>query len=119
MTLRPGLRLPKLRPDESLGAVEKTFPHSNSNRQQRKRATGTEPTEQIGIGAQLRGSVDTKGLVGAWHEKNNSDLRIGQNVPETEHQPVPLALRDQKRARVLNHHEAGAVAFRRSVLVAL
>ena len=40
MALRPGLRLPELRADESLGAVEKTFAHSYSNRQQRGRAAG-------------------------------------------------------------------------------
>src|ERR1700689_380955 len=107
----PRLRLPQLRADEGLGAVEETLTHGNPYRQQRRRAASTEPNEQARIVRQLRGPVDAKGLVSAGHEKNNSDLRIGQNVPQTEHQSIALPFRDQERAIVFDDNEARAVAL--------
>src|SRR5271163_4574701 len=71
LPLLPGLQLPELRTNEGLGTVEKTFPHGNSNRQQRGRTAGAEPDQQIGIFTQLCGTVDAKGLVGAGHEKKS------------------------------------------------
>jgi hypothetical protein len=85
----------------------------------RRLAPRRQALQQLRIDRQLRCTVDPEGLGIRRHDEEKPDLRIGEDVLQTEEQLVALAVGNQQGLAVLDDDEARIIALGRGLLMAL
>src|SRR5215469_15104297 len=108
---RPALMLPQARADEGLGAVEEALRHREPDRHFRRLAARTQPLEQRRIHRELCFAADPQGLGIGRYDEEKPDMRVGEDVLQTEEEIVARAVGNEQRLAILDQDEARIIAL--------
>ena len=92
--------------------MEEALVDPDAGRQDGRAPACSEAFEQLGIGGELRTSVDSQGFRGSGDQAEQSDVGVGQDVLVSVGELVSGAIGNHDRLVVLDQDESRCVALR-------